>query len=73
LSTALFGKNIEPACKYCEYAMQELPSTGQILCSKLGVVAAGYRCKRYEYDPTKRIPRPIELRFDYSAEDFSIE
>ena len=73
MSTALFGKNVEPACKHCESALQEMSANGQVLCSKLGVVAAGYHCKRYAYDPTKRIPKPKKPLPKFTEEDFSIE
>jgi hypothetical protein len=73
LSTALFGKNVEPACSHCESAIQEITEGSQVLCSKRGVVAANYHCRRYEYDPTKRVPKPPKPLQKFSAEDFSIE
>ncbi|MCL2068775.1 MAG: hypothetical protein FWH00_02650 [Oscillospiraceae bacterium] len=73
MSTALFGKNVEPACRHCESAIQQISPANQILCSRLGVVSADYHCKRYAYDPIKRIPKPQKPLPEFSAEDFSIE
>ena len=73
MSTSLFGRNIEPACKYCAFAMQVVSSGKEVLCEKRGVVAAGYHCRRYEYDPLRRVPkRPMPLA-EFTAEDFSID
>jgi hypothetical protein len=73
LSTALFGKNVEPACRHCESEIQVMPSNGQVLCSRLGVVAADYHCKRYVYDPLKRIPKRKRPLPKFTPADFSIE
>lgn len=50
----LFGNTIKPACKYCSHAYQQLED--QVLCLKKGVVPPDYSCKKFDYDPTKRIP-----------------
>lgn len=44
-------------CEYCEYA--ELLSNGSdVLCSKKGIVAADYHCRKFKYDLLKRSPAP---------------
>ncbi len=68
----LFRKKIEKSCAYCTYgAMLE---DGMILCSRRGVVDAGKKCRKFDYDPCKRIPsRPKALDFKkYDSEDFSL-
>lgn len=67
----LFGNNIEPACAHCEYG--RLGTDKQmVLCRKFGPVAPYYHCKKYEYDPLKRIPRRPPSLPKYSEEDFKL-
>ena len=52
----LFGNKIQPKCEYCYYG--NVTRTGdKVLCEKQGVVELGSKtCKKYIYDPLKRIP-----------------
>lgn len=68
----LFRKKIERACAYCAYGtgIRE----GQVLCTRKGVVSVEGKCRKFRYDPCKRIPpRPKALDFHkYDDEDFSL-
>lgn len=67
----LFGNNIAPACKYCAEAMQQVGDN--VLCMKRGIVPPEHFCRKFIYDPIKRIPaKPMPLE-TYTEEDFSIE
>ena len=68
----LFKKKMERSCSYCSLATT-LPN-GEILCIKRGVVSPDIKCRKFKYDPCKRIPpRPKALDFDkYQQEDFSL-
>lgn len=67
----LYGKDIPPCCGYCEHA-HEIDEQ-DVLCSKYGPVSATHKCRRYRYDPLKRIPPPPALpRKTYRKEDFDI-
>ncbi len=67
----LFGNNIEPACEYCSYGKKS--QNDMILCSKLGITQPSYCCKKFDYDPLKRVPRRVNHRLPkYSPEDFKI-
>lgn len=46
-------------CQYCEYA-SPINITGNMLCSKKGIVSCDYKCSSFSYDPLKRIPAVIE-------------
>lgn len=46
---------IDRLCKYCEWA-SSLNDPDRMLCSKKGVVNAGYVCRAFMYDPLKRDP-----------------
>ena len=68
----LFRKKIERSCLYCAYGTKLDEET--ILCTKRGVVLAGSKCRKFSYDPTKRIPaKPKAPDFErYSEEDFKL-
>lgn len=69
---SLFRKEMEPRCTYCAYSG---PLTEQQLtCLKKGVVSAFGSCKKFSYDPLKRVPpRPAAPRLDqFKNEDFSL-
>ncbi len=61
--------NIEPKCIYCTHG--KISSDGKsVLCHKKGVVDKDFSCKKFSYDPIKRIPeRKPELQ-QFTAEDF---
>ena len=68
----LFRKKINRFCSYCQRgtAMEN----DQILCSKHGVVSAFYNCRKFRYDPCKRIPhnvKPLDSK-KYNDADFSL-
>ena len=52
----MFGANIQPACTYCEFG-QKAADPRMILCAKKGVVSPYYHCKKFSYDPLRRVPR----------------
>lgn len=67
----LFGNDIKPACKYCTEAFQPL-GDDRVLCMKKGIMPLDHACKKFSYDPIKRIPprpKPMER---FSEEDFSL-
>lgn len=59
----LFRKKIERSCSYCAYSAK-LDDT-DILCSKRGLKQVGDSCRKFRYDPCKRVP------FKAKAMDFS--
>lgn len=67
----LFRKKIHKSCEYCTYGTRL--NDEQILCIKKGVVICG-KCRKFVYDPTKRIPvKPKALDFEkYEKEDYSL-
>lgn len=68
----LYGKGIIPACAYCMKGTAASDNKN-ILCLKKGIVNPDYSCRRFKYDPLKRVPKiPPEIE-KFTAEDFSIE
>jgi len=67
----LFGGNITPSCKYCEFTMQYFDND-KILCEKRGVVLAGYKCRSFLYDPLKRVPKSPRVIEKIKEEEFAL-
>lgn len=68
----LFRKKIERSCSYCVYGARL--EVGQILCSKHGMRMIDESCRRFKYDPLKRIPakgKALDLS-KYDDNDFSL-
>ena len=68
----LFRKKISRACSYCQYGTQI--DDEQVLCIKKGVVPVDGKCRKFCYDPCKRIPLKKKTP-DFSQfkdEDFSL-
>lgn len=68
----LFRKKIEKSCSYCAFATKL--DDEQVLCVKKGVVTADSKCRKFRYDPCKRIPLKSKAPdFEkYTQEDFSL-
>lgn len=68
----LFRKKMPRACSYCQYAAKI--NEEQILCMKKGVRPSYSSCRKFQYDPCKRIPpRPRTPDFSkYNNDDFSL-
>ena len=68
----LFQKKIEKSCVYCAYGTKI--DDEQVLCIKKGVVPLTGKCRKFLYDPCKRVPqKPKALDFNkYNDEDYSL-
>lgn len=68
----LFRKKIERSCSYCIYGAHL--EEGMILCSKKGMKTDADKCRRFKYDPCKRVPKKAKaLDFSkYENEDYSL-
>lgn len=68
----LFRKKIERSCSYCIHSTKL--DDGQVLCAKRGVMPIDGKCRKFRYDPCKRIPvKAKALDFSkYDKEDYSL-
>lgn len=68
----LFRKKIERSCSYCAFGT--VLEDGQVLCIKKGVRSIDDKCRRFKYDPCKRVPAKAKaMDFSkYETEDFSL-
>lgn len=69
----LFRRKMPRSCTTCIYSANL--SNNELLCSKRGVVTDSYSCRKFRYDPCKRIPPSAKAPdFDkYKTEDFSLD
>lgn len=69
----LFRKKIERACSYCIHSAKLDDST--CLCSKRGLKNPDDSCRKFRYDPCKRVPHKAKA-VDFSQfkdSDFSLD
>lgn len=68
----LFRKKIERSCAYCVHGANL--GDDQILCTKKGFRTIEDQCRKFQYDPCKRIPlKARALDFTkYDQEDFTL-
>ena len=71
MAKKLYGNHIEPACEVC--ALGHRATDGQsVLCSRKGVVGLYDACRKFEYDPLKRIPDRAKKKEEHDAEEFEL-
>ncbi len=68
----LFRKRVERSCTYCVHGVKI--GDDHILCTKKGIRTVEDKCRKFTYDPVKRIPAKAKaLDFSkYDNEDFSL-
>ena len=70
--TMLFRKKIERSCTYCVHGAKL--DEEKILCVKNGIVPVDNACRKFKYDPCKRVPAKAKaLDFaKYDEHDYSL-
>ncbi len=68
----LFRKKISRSCSYCLHSTKL--DEDQVLCAKKGIRPMDGKCRRFQYDPCKRIPGKAKaVDFSkYEESDFSL-
>ncbi len=68
----LFRKDIEPCCAYCVHS--SYVDDESLICVKKGIVKTWGKCRRFTYDPLRRVPEAPAKPFDagLTEEDFQI-
>ena len=63
---------MDRSCLYCRYGTQM--NEDMMLCAKKGIVQPCDDCRKFRYDPFKRVPpKPKALDFSkYEEDDFSL-
>jgi hypothetical protein len=70
LKKALFN-DLPPSCAYCVHG-RTAPDGESVLCPKRGITHAGMRCKKYEYDPLRRVPKGEPALPKFTKEEFAL-
>ena len=63
----LFRRKIERACDYCARAVKIDEET--MVCAKRGLVFPEDSCRRFRYDPLKRVPESTGMDLPLGRED----
>ena len=72
MSRKLYGNRIEPTCEVCQFG--HLSSDRRVvLCFYKGVMPLYHHCRRFGYDPLRRVPQRRPKQAAFTADDFSIE
>lgn len=67
----LFRKKIDRYCTYCQFAGKI--DGESMVCQFCGVVPSDHHCRRFRYDPLRRIPsRPAVKKADNGDADYSL-
>ena len=66
----LFRKNIDRYCAYCQFAGRI--DEAHMICQHCGVVPCEHHCRRFRYDPLKRVPYRQPAPEKFSPEDFTL-
>ena len=68
----LFRKKMERHCAYCVFGGRIDEDT--MICRKCGIVPADHQCRRFQYDPLKRVPPQQKAQSfeQYKDTDFSL-
>ncbi len=67
----LLNKNIEPCCEICTFGIILADDSG-VLCKKCGIRNFDSSCRKFKYDPLKRVPRKSPAMAGFSKEDFEL-
>ena len=68
----LYGNHVKPACETCQHAQRSYDGK-VMLCPRHGAMPLYEQCRKYVYDPLKRVPRRLPKQAEHTAEEFSLE
>lgn len=64
-------KKFEPKCEYCQ--LGRVPDDrSSVLCPHKGVMELDSSCRKFIYDPLKRIPVKIRIDTDFDENEFKL-
>ncbi len=68
----IFRKKMPRSCSYCQNATKL--NDDEMLCTKRGIVSVDKSCRKFVYDPCKRIPPKVKAQDfrTYDETDFSL-
>lgn len=66
----LFKKKINPNCSYCQHSKIFYDT---VLCEHYGIVSGKSYCRKFRYNPLKRLPKEKKPKKNFKPEDFSLD
>ena len=68
----LFRKKIDRYCTYCQFSGKV--DEDSVICKFCGIVPCTHHCRRFRYDPLKRVPARRDTRAleKLDEKDFSL-
>lgn len=66
-----FRKDMEHSCSICTHACEI--DSNDMLCRRYGVVNKSYSCRKFRYDPYKRVPSRCPTLPIVNKNNFSLE
>ena len=68
----LFRKKIQRSCAYCSNGVKL--NDGTVLCTRRGIVSEESSCRKFKYDPCKRVPAKAKAPdfTKYNSDDFTL-
>lgn len=67
----MFNKDIVKKCAHCCNSLP-LSNNGEMACKIRGIVNSDDLCRKYKYDPLKRVPKAQKIADNYSADNFNL-
>ncbi len=67
----LYGNTITPVCALCIHGRRSADGR-VILCVHKGVADPGDRCRKFSYDPLRRVPFRQPVLDAFTAQDFTL-
>lgn len=68
----IFNRKVDPQCVYCEHGSVGADKAFVLCRKKGGVMQPFSHCRKFKYDPLKRVPKSVSMHTDFSKEDFSL-
>lgn len=66
-----FRKDMEKRCAYCASGVRI--SETEVACERRGIVDCAGHCRRFVYDPLRRVPpRPAGLKEEHDPKEFEL-
>ena len=72
MAKPILNKQIPKSCDYCFFGKKS-SAFDTILCKYKGPVTARNFCRKYKYDPLKRVPVKVSDIGTYTEEDFKLD
>ncbi len=71
MAKSILNKKISKSCDYCFYGRKS-SAFDVILCKWRGPVTADNHCRKFTYDPLKRVPKVQNDMPKFTKEDFEL-